>query len=72
MSNRAHLRPRPARADRSLVDLALALAGCTCRPDLRHLGPNHTRVEHDPDCPAQHQASQYLIALPKGARRAAP
>ena len=65
MSNRAHLRPRPARADRSLVDLALALAGCTCRPDLRHISANHTRAEHDPDCPAADHASQYLLGKPR-------
>ena len=65
MSNHAHHRPRTERADRGLIDLAIAMSGCTCRPDLRHISANHTRAEHDPDCPAADHASQYVLGKPR-------
>lgn len=45
------------------IELAVRLAGCTCKFGIRHLAPNHHEAQHDLDCPAVDHATQIIVAF---------
>ncbi len=44
------------------IELAVRLAGCTCKFSVRHLAPNHHEAQHDLDCPAVNHPTQIIVS----------